>query len=280
MRFYFLGSRFISALISPSNSYSVAAQNAIIVTIEVGTEHVQYSVYQSLLTHYSEYFVGALRNSWQEANTDKVVLDDIGPTTCKCNIDIFKPQRLISRVSVNVFLNWLYTQTIPKDFEDWIRIAGLKISESQSLPREQTVFQSMIKALAFGDRFIVPEFKRGVHNRIIDLMSSLAPTNSTIICAYDNVPFDTDLLDFIITIRCINPSGSTQEEIALSMDLPREFLVKSFHMYDIMLHHSPIEGKINPCDCHHHGSNEERANCLSELIVYRIVDGSLSLTRY
>jgi hypothetical protein len=61
---------------------STAAEGEI-VTVEVVPDRRRFLLHKALLSHHSEYFAGALRGKWQEAQTGVVPLLDIEPTVCE-----------------------------------------------------------------------------------------------------------------------------------------------------------------------------------------------------
>lgn len=69
------------------------------VTIKIGADATSYRVHEALLTHYSEYFGGALRSGLEESRTRTFTLKDVRPYTFEA------------------FVNWLYTQTVTKRSE-------------------------------------------------------------------------------------------------------------------------------------------------------------------
>ncbi|KAF2653381.1 hypothetical protein K491DRAFT_603031 [Lophiostoma macrostomum CBS 122681] len=212
--------------------------------VEVGTEKKQYHVHKKLISAHSEYFRKALDGSWREAQDGKVVLDDIEPTT------------------FNIFINWLYTQNKLATTQDWAKIADLHLEE----PFEADVFiQAMITACAFGDRIIAPTFEQAVHNAIVDFeywdIEGHAPRNAAVIYAFEHLPNNKEILDFIVDLRCAHwiPNKDSDEEKALEADLPHEFLLRCVKKL------SPKEVKTTAklCDYHRHCSSEDRNKCHS-----------------
>jgi len=49
------------------------------VTLEIGPDHLKYSVPKALLVYHSEYFRNALKESWKEGQENLIVLDDVDP---------------------------------------------------------------------------------------------------------------------------------------------------------------------------------------------------------
>lgn len=68
--------------------------------MKVSTEKTKYRLSKFLLIHYPDYLRKALSGSWKEAKDEYITLDDIEAPV------------------LDVFVKWLYTQTLPDSPED------------------------------------------------------------------------------------------------------------------------------------------------------------------
>ncbi|KAF2653382.1 hypothetical protein K491DRAFT_718104 [Lophiostoma macrostomum CBS 122681] len=207
---------------------SQAAQDGIIITFEIGPDHVKYQVHRNLLTHYSEYFQKALSRPWRESEDSKVVLDDIDPST------------------FDVFINWLYHQNVPSTLDDWLPYSE-KGEDWHGTPQAwnlqlQLIAQAIIRTIAFGDRFMAHGFHSAVSNVFHDMSTTWYNfSNATVLCAFDNLHSDHALLDCIVARRCkggivnrilgrqVPNQGITDDQ------LPYDFLLRAFETYGDMV---------------------------------------------
>lgn len=73
---------------------------------------VDYSLHRALLVEHSEYFKKALNEPWKEAQDGVVRLEDVESSVCRYRLG----DRCMSllTIAVDVFVDWLYAQMIPK----------------------------------------------------------------------------------------------------------------------------------------------------------------------
>jgi hypothetical protein len=159
-------------------------------------------------------------------------------------------------IIVNIFINWLYTQKPLRNYEDWAEAAGLDPSQTE----HSLIYQAMIKACAFGDRILAPAFEQLVHDGIVDFerweTHADAPDNATVICAFEYLPNNEKILDFIVDLRCGQwiPDDEDEEEKALEAELPHEFLLQCVKK----LSAGQVKTTMNLCSYHQHTSPEDR----------------------
>ncbi|KAE8856744.1 hypothetical protein PTNB73_09466 [Pyrenophora teres f. teres] len=118
-----------------------------IITVFIGPSKKRYLIHKDLICHHSEYFHTAYEGQkglWENPD-QSVTLEDV-------NVDVF-----------NLFVHWLYTQDIPcKTYAEICYVMGWNSSD-------QTDFKSvLLKARAFGHRFLALSFRRIVHDIYVE----------------------------------------------------------------------------------------------------------------
>jgi hypothetical protein len=217
------------------------------VTIEVGTERVKYQVSEAFLNHHSEYFKRALAGTWREASEHIVVLgSDVEPC-------IF-----------NLFVEWLYTQTLPALPPDWRRVAD------PLHPFSVSVKMLRLKLYVFADRFIVPLLREQLNRAIVNDYDSDCPCleeYETITYVFNNLPPNDPILDLIVdryfmVWRLDLDEG--EDEDAYN-NLPHEFLLRFYkrvgkwRMEDLNNRHQLFN--MDLCSYHEHGTETDKIQC-------------------
>ena len=189
--------------------------------------------------HHSGYFRKALAGPWKEAEERLITLDDV-------DVPPF-----------NIFIHWLYTQSIPKNIDEWV-----KVSEAKKWKIEVVE----LKALVLADRFIVPEFQRAMNNNLVAGRMKHAPYYELVIHAFENLPPSSPILKLLVDTHCLHWEPRTdendQEEMELRPGLPHDFLIR------VMIRYAELKAdkdgklkKLNRCDYHLHVSDEEKEKC-------------------
>ncbi|KAF2833633.1 hypothetical protein CC86DRAFT_12548 [Ophiobolus disseminans] len=178
-----------------------------IVIIKVGPDGVKYHFHKSLLVHHSEYFRKALSGPWKEAEGDLVTLDDVEPCI------------------VTLFVHWLYTQQLPLDNNEWVR---MEIVEEKQYWRDEWL-HVCFKAYVFGDRFLVPKLSRVVNNLFAETLNSCyysdKPGLLSACYAFDKIPSNCIILQCLVDLYCAYYSPSRLGYDLTAMDvLPLTFL--------------------------------------------------------
>ncbi|CAO2658682.1 Nn.00g064050.m01.CDS01 [Neocucurbitaria sp. VM-36] len=214
-----------------------------VVILEVGLERTKYYVHSALLTHHSEYFRNALGGPWLEAETGVFKWNDIHPAV------------------VNLFVHWLYTNTLPEsdEWEETRRMLG---------PTSQACFLAKLKAYAFADRFLVPEFRRAVNNSLVDdiqewkWMIPLSEMSGLAQEAFANIPSDRPILQFLVdkagfgAAECYEAFGGSMD------DLPRAFLQRLIRRLDEELRRERAHENESKSRCYYeHASKKEQEAC-------------------
>jgi hypothetical protein len=211
-----LGKHIETISVYMTNNVSCAARGKI-VTIAIGPEKKLYHIHQDLICYHSEYFRAAYNGPWKESD-EGVVLEDV-------EVEVF-----------NIFVHWLYTQTVPGIGEELTDIA-----ESDSMRTEhhypEIGMLLLLKSCVFGDRFLAPAFKIRAHNLYVEYGCSeiCGIKYEQIIYGFDNLPEDTGLLTMMVQLEChgkmYDMEDGTEDEAEMRSKLPRKFLVR------VMLYH-------------------------------------------
>lgn len=132
-------------------------------------------------------------------------------------------------------MHWLYSRQLPnhEDEEEWHSIAGIPYSDdSSSIPWK-------IKAYGFGDRFLIPEFRRAMSYEIIEGMQNemqvLMNVAEAITWAFKNISPHRPLLQFLVNKFCDEWSDSgylnAKAEAQALRTLPPEFTARVMRRY-------------------------------------------------
>jgi hypothetical protein len=197
-------------------------------------------LHKSFLVYYSEYFRKAPRGAWKEAEERIVSLVDIELGT------------------FNYYATWLYRQEVPRYKRDWIAVVEAEAKEVDV----DNLHLLMLKALVFGDRFMVPKFYREVNNRLIERLIEMPSSYANIIYAFDNLTAKKPLLKVLVDAHCDfwEPGRDDDADIALKAKLPREFLLRVMDAYA----EGATAEDMNVCDYHEHKNDDEKAKCMKK----------------
>lgn len=210
--------------------------------VEVGEKGRRYSLHKAFLCHYSEYFRKALNGPWKEAEDGVVPLKDIEP-------GVF-----------NVFVNWMYTQKLPGNCEEWCQVGEL--GEAWDFASEIAL---ILKAYNFGDRFLATAFKRAANVAIVGILHGCAPFYEVVIFAFKNLPAHSPILQLLVDAQCRHWSECLDdtEEVELQKQLPYDFLLRVMKRYSEKVYGDTawFEEPLARCLYHEHASDEERKEC-------------------
>lgn len=217
------------------------------VTIEVGAERVKYQVSEAFLNHHSEYFKRALAGTWREASEHIVVLgSDVEPC-------IF-----------NLFVEWLYTQTLPVLPPDWRRIAD------PLHPFSVSVKMLRLRLYVFADRFVVPQLRKQLNRAIVNDYDSDCPCleeYETITYVFNNLPPTDPILDLIVDryFMIWRLDLDEGEDEGAYDNLPHEFLLRFYKRVgkrrkeDLSNRHQLFN--MDLCSYHEHDTEVEKIQC-------------------
>jgi hypothetical protein len=186
------------------------------VVIEVGQMQTKYTVQKDLLTHYSKYFTNALSGKWQEAD-GIIILDDI-------ETSVF-----------NLFINWMYTQTLALSPHEWFNNAEVSTPTNDDIKAAKVLH---IKLYVFADRFEVASLcKILLHHLQCHQSDFLTPSAGVVAYAFGNLPAKDPVLDVFVAWYCANwnPKNYTKEEMDEWQQLPSDFTFRCLQRYVVMV---------------------------------------------
>jgi hypothetical protein len=128
-----------------------AAAKGEIVTIFISPKKKRYLIHKDIICHHSEYFQSAYNGHWKESD-EGVTLEDVEVKT------------------FDVFVHWLYMQSLPLGHEDFNHITDDEEGESgYGVGNGDWEYGlRLLKACTFGNRFLTPRFERITHNHYLD----------------------------------------------------------------------------------------------------------------
>ena len=156
-----------------------------------------------------------------------------------------------------MFVKWLYTQKSDWTYLDWAEAADVVVA-GDFLP---FLVRARLKACAFGGRIIAPAFEELAHNTVIDLWCEFneVPCNQTIICAFEQLPLNDKMLDFIVRLRCMkwDCDKDTAREMIWEDELPHAYLLRMLKRYGS----GKAKEVIHVCAYHQHVSQTKTEGC-------------------
>ncbi|KAL5388999.1 hypothetical protein DPSP01_002702 [Paraphaeosphaeria sporulosa] len=227
-------------------SLSALARSNNMITIDVGMEHAKYNVYAELITYYSGYFKGTLNGQWKEAEDRAIELPDIEPRV------------------FDIFIDWLYTQNLPRKSEDWI--TPTPENKVGSHGHGQLAERLMMKSYVFADRFLVPQYRVALYKYYANFcnVGGNPPYYDAIIYAFDNLPANSAILTLLVRTHCAywNEGSDTADngELELRQDLPQDFFFRVMAVAAKMRDKEKAKG-IACCDCHNETTTTTREGC-------------------
>ncbi|KAH7389568.1 hypothetical protein DE146DRAFT_700989 [Phaeosphaeria sp. MPI-PUGE-AT-0046c] len=221
-----------------------------IVTVLVGTEPVKFQVHTNLLTHHSEYFRKALNGPWKEATERVVSIMDIEPCTCESH----------GINPIILFVNWTYTKQVPHSILEW---ADIDTSSSYYLPALR--LYELIRAYAFGDRILAPDFCRATSNVITKMLNGYVPSfgicDTLVQLAFSKLPQACVILQNLIDAYCANWNNNQRNySLEVQNRLPLDFHRRVSHkLYELGKMTDEEKGRQR---CYfEHASDEEKGAC-------------------
>lgn len=164
----------------------------------------------------------------------------------------------------NAFVEWLYTQKLPGNLDDWQRVVGELIQYYEVERRQPKVY-------AFADRFIVPGLRQLLNHALVPGGESpryRSPLRYTDMAyAFNNLPSEDSVLDYFVDLFFMRwgwkvHSWSGQESFS---SLPDGFLLKILENTgkerQRVKYRAESPFMMDWCSYHLHTSDEERAEC-------------------
>jgi hypothetical protein len=135
---------------------------------------------------------------------------------------------------VEVFVDWLYTLTLPKWNDVRAPVESNKVSKAHSyIPMAQEM--AWTKAYIFGDRFQSMEFKKAVHWRLLNnfIGTEHTPFPPVVVHAFANLPDNDILLKLLVDAFCLSfkPNSDTTVESEHFKYIPHDFFSRVINRY-------------------------------------------------
>lgn len=168
---------------------------------------------------------------------------------------------------VNVFVEWLYKQALPKNYNDW-SLVGEFTSEDHI---NDQILLLCVKAYAFGDRFIATDFRRAVNNHFeYNLYDKEFGDGLRIAAAYafKNIPTNRSIVQCLVD-NLTDAWAHSDEEFGLHMqeELPceciRRIMARFRELYHELYTMSDVKvknWKLVRCYSEH-ATTEEKDEC-------------------
>ncbi|KAL1597396.1 hypothetical protein SLS59_007426 [Nothophoma quercina] len=178
-----------------------------IVTVKIGSAQTEYFIHKTQLQQYSEHFKKAFNGSWKESEEGTIYPEGFEYYT------------------FNVFVDWLYTQKLPETLLGWLSEAEEKIDFDKRYAHQV----ALLRACAFGDRFLAPAFSRACQDHVVKWFTKAAhaPLYEAVIYAFENLPSDSIVLQLLIDAHCryFYQNADTEEngELERRQQLPKAF---------------------------------------------------------
>ncbi|KAH7389503.1 hypothetical protein DE146DRAFT_791525 [Phaeosphaeria sp. MPI-PUGE-AT-0046c] len=221
-----------------------------VVVVEIGTERQRYHVHKTLLVHHSEYFAKALEGPWTEAHTRVITLADI-------EAGVF-----------NIFVQWLYCQQLPsgKNLVAWGTVSGNLISTFNYID----IVAITLKAYAFGDRFLIPPFRRAMNQAVQEGVRATAMHPEVMVnfitWAFENIPSDRPVLQLLVNEFCQDWTVPDSDNDTQTLDFVALRDFSSAFTFRAMLRYrelsNPLAVTWHKKGCYlEHASGEEKMAC-------------------
>jgi hypothetical protein len=165
--------------------------------------------------------------------------------------------------TVTLFVHWLYTQQFPATTEDWIDMEVIR--QVSDWPEDDLVY-ACIKAYAFGDRFLAPNFCKVSNNFFVDTIKTCTlyaisePSRTSISYAFDNIPGDIVILQCLVDIFCMDYGAKRSFPHLVFLEaFPRAFLRRVIYRFrQLSLMSKADKEEENRCYLEHASDEEKR----------------------
>jgi hypothetical protein len=225
--------------------------------VEVGPEKILYTLYQDLITRHSGHFRNVCTEL--ELSEQTITLLDTEPL-------VFE-----------MFVNWMYGATLPHSHE-WQSLQKHTVVTNVDDWQTYDYVTVLVKAYKFGKDFSVPAFQKAILLQVTDyvLPRHTITRFHALVFAYQNLPWDDPLLEFLVAFHCKfcngthytgNKEGDPDSEKGRSqLKEEPDLLVALLALYANKASRSPgwFKGELVACDYHGHVTTKEREICEKE----------------
>ncbi|KAJ4294541.1 hypothetical protein N0V90_008232 [Kalmusia sp. IMI 367209] len=205
--------------------HEIFAEPTIIVKVGLEAEGKEkvFHVHKALLTHYSDFFRGAVGSgTFKEGAAGEVDLKDVGYGTFA------------------VFLEWLYKQSLPS-VEEWLDIYGA-----------QEIDCMLLAGLyVFADRYNIPDLKtRALAIAFEYYAQDNPPSYDAVTYAFHNLPTSSPYLRLLVDAHCVHwdPEVDDSGDEEDFESLPHVFLKMVVTKYSRISRNSRSKIALGKCD--------------------------------
>ncbi len=186
-----------------------------------------------------------LKRPWKEAEDSVIELPDIEPK-------VFE-----------VFGDWLYTQRVLQNHDNWI--APSDKPKSISNEHTQKVELLLIKSYVFADHFLVTHLRVAIYKFLACQLTKRrdSPFHETIIFAFDNLPSTSAMLNLLARFHCAfwtEIDDTKNGNIDKCQELPFDFLLRVMVYSSKYRDHWAAERNVH-CKCHSTWLSTGREGC-------------------
>ncbi|KAL3443961.1 hypothetical protein BJX65DRAFT_284423 [Aspergillus insuetus] len=171
------------------------------IDIEVGGEHITYSVHEGLVCASSPFFEKAMAGEWKESSRRTIQLPEDEPSV------------------VALYVHWLYYRTLPV------------FCDEPGLPGN-TEYLDLVKAYVFGDKILDTRFQNSIIDAMVAKSRSRAqdgdqwyPVGEVIEYAYHNLDEPAPILELLVDMYVTTASREWLYEWADPTTIPQPFLL-------------------------------------------------------
>lgn len=173
----------------------------------------------------------------------RVVLDDLEP-------QVF-----------DVFVDWLYTNKIPEDDEQWL---SQKPDENRDI-YDCRLNMLRLKAYVAADRLGAGNLLNAINNDYVDSKVGYCPWYEEVIYAFANIPPQRKIIRSMVAPHCRNSGQNDVNEFEcqqkLQDGLPRDFLLQAMHYWQRMREEESWNEDFEPRNYHEHSTKDEKDDC-------------------
>lgn len=180
--------------------------------------------------------------------------------------------------TVDIFVHWLYTQALPGagvlDYLKWEQVIA------EPMPGYIDHELLLVQAYSFGDRFLVPAFRRVANNLFVEMMDEVTlhgvEAPRLIHWAFQHIPADCAILQLLVDqfyAEWNSKDNSGKKEVTEALiTLPPKIFIRMVRYYDAevkFLFYTTDKSGFYAKRCYlEHATAEEKARCGKEHVHY------------
>ena len=181
-------------------------------------------------------------------------------------------RHLANEVIVSIFVDWVYSQRLPKNDSEWCDEEDEEYEEDEEDEEDMRLAKAQLartKALVFGDRMLSPVFHKTVRDSLVEHIIERGAYYEAVIYAFVNFPKDHTILDLFVEMHCRTFYNSLDTvkngELELRASLPHAFLMRVNIRYSQIAELVLPDEELKPCDYHGHADENEKKQCQAKV---------------